>query len=106
MRRRIGCGPKSIRAKTVSKIRRTKEQAYTVNWPAISAAVKKRDGCRCCLCGATNYLQVDHIVPVSKGGQTIMTNLWTLCDICHSKRPGHSKAKHLILHKRNKEKRL
>lgn len=105
MMRRIGGPPKSVKPKMVAKVRRTKQQAYTDNWSAISAAVKKRDGYKCRLCSCTEYLQVDHIIPVSKGGQTIMSNLWTLCDICHSKRPGHAAAKHLILHRRNKEKR-
>lgn len=89
--------------KTVAKIRRTREQAYgtRAEWAALVAAVKKRDGYKCVLCPCTQYLQVDHIIPVARGGLSIMKNLWTLCDICHSKRPGHKSAKHLILHKRN-----
>lgn len=49
--------------------------------------VLKRDGFRCVLCGATARdgakLHVDHIVPVSKGGKTVMSNLRTLCDRCN-----------------------
>lgn len=95
-------GPKKFKAKVVSKIRRTKTEAYgnRSQWQIISAAVKQRDGHKCRLCPATTYLQVDHIVPVSKGGQTVMYNLWTLCADCHSRRPGHKLAKHLILHKK------
>ncbi len=49
--------------------------------------VMKRDGFRCQICGATAQegakLHVDHIVPVSKGGKTELSNLRTLCDRCN-----------------------
>lgn len=49
--------------------------------------VMKRDGFRCQICGATAKegakLHVDHIIPVSKGGKTVMNNLRTLCDRCN-----------------------
>lgn len=49
--------------------------------------VLKRDNFRCCICGATANdgvkLHVDHIVPVSKGGKTVMNNLQTLCERCN-----------------------
>lgn len=96
-------GPKKYKAKVVSKVRRTNTQAYgnRSSWQQICEAVKKRDGYKCRLCPCRNYLQVDHIIPVSKGGPTVMYNLWTLCADCHSKRPGHKAAKHLILYKKN-----
>ena len=47
----------------------------------------KRDKFRCQICGATAKegakLHVDHIVPVSKGGKTVYSNLRTLCDRCN-----------------------
>lgn len=85
-----------------AKIRRTKEQAYGESWAVIRERVKKRDGYKCCLCGRCEFLQVDHIIPVAKGGVTAMHNLWTLCDLCHAQRPGHSGAKNLILNRRKK----
>lgn len=46
-----------------------------------------RDNYRCQICGSTAQdgvkLHVDHIVPVSKGGKTIPSNLRTLCDRCN-----------------------
>lgn len=49
--------------------------------------ILKRDGFRCQLCGATAKegakLHVDHIIPVSKGGKTVASNLRTLCDRCN-----------------------
>ena len=49
--------------------------------------ILQRDGFRCQLCGATQVdgvkLHVDHIIPVSKGGETVPENLRTLCDRCN-----------------------
>lgn len=55
--------------------------------PSLRYDVMRRDGFRCCLCGrsAANgaELEVDHIVPVSKGGNTTYGNLQTLCRECN-----------------------
>jgi len=103
MAKRVRIGPPKVGPKMVAKIRRTRTQAYgtRAEWTAVASSVKQRDGHRCRKCSGTKFLQVDHIIPTSKGGRTTMSNLWTLCDICHSNRPGHKQAKHLILHKRN-----
>ena len=49
--------------------------------------ILKRDNFRCQICGSSAQdgvkLHVDHIIPVSKGGQTIESNLRTLCDRCN-----------------------
>ena len=49
--------------------------------------ILERDGFRCCLCGRSAddgaKLHVDHIIPVSKGGRTVESNLRTLCDACN-----------------------
>lgn len=49
--------------------------------------ILKRDGFKCKLCGATrenDKLNIDHIIPISKGGKTIKQNLRTLCQRCNS----------------------
>ena len=51
--------------------------------------VMKRDNFKCCICGrspATNpglELHIDHIIPWSKGGETVIDNLQTLCSDCN-----------------------
>lgn len=51
--------------------------------------IKKRDDYTCCLCGNSVYaepnllLEIDHKIPVSKGGFTIENNLQTLCWKCN-----------------------
>ena len=48
--------------------------------------VFKRDGYRCCECGASKdetSLEIDHILPVAKGGTNDIDNLQTLCRECN-----------------------
>jgi len=45
-----------------------------------------RDGFQCVKCGASGKdanLEVDHIIPISKGGKSTMDNLETLCFKCN-----------------------
>ena len=59
-----------------------------INW-RLRATVLIRDNCLCRMCGASPAkdpavtLHVDHIVPWSKGGQTVLGNLQTLCATCN-----------------------
>lgn len=45
----------------------------------IKDAVRKRDGNRCRICGATEYLEFDHITPYSKGAPHSVDNIQQLC---------------------------
>jgi hypothetical protein len=60
----------------------------TVNW-RLRYQILSRDRFRCCACGrspandAGVKLHVDHIVPWSRGGETTMENLQTLCERCN-----------------------
>lgn len=51
--------------------------------------VLQRDNFKCCACGASPAkdvsveLHVDHILPWSKGGETVFENLQTLCSKCN-----------------------
>jgi len=48
-------------------------------WRIVRRLVFIRDGRFCAKCGATKYLHVDHIIPVSKGGTAELSNLRVLC---------------------------
>ena len=51
--------------------------------------IKSRDNYTCCSCGNSVYLEpnllleIDHIVPIAKGGCTVNENLQTLCWKCN-----------------------
>ena len=45
--------------------------------------ILRRDGYKCTNCGSTQRLEVDHIIPYSKGGKTVPSNGKTLCHICN-----------------------
>lgn len=49
----------------------------------IRQAIKKRDGEKCNYCGSTHELEIDHIIPISKGGNSTEDNLQVLCKHCN-----------------------
>lgn len=65
-----------------------KEQR-TLMTKKLRESIKKRDDYTCCECGNSIYkepnllLEIDHIIPVSKGGPTVESNLQTLCWKCN-----------------------
>jgi hypothetical protein len=76
----------SARGSTSRRPKRT--TAKTVNW-RLRFLVLRRDGFRCKACGrspaneAGVELEVDHVVPWSDGGETVLANLQSLCEKCN-----------------------
>lgn len=56
---------------------------YRGDWPKIRARVLREEP-RCRLCGSRAE-QVDHIIPVSRGGTHERVNLRGVCGPCHRK---------------------
>lgn len=52
-------------------------------------AIHQRDRGRCVRCGSTNKLQIDHIIPVSKGGSNDLGNLQLMCSPCNVRKWNH-----------------
>jgi len=52
----------------------------------VRSEVYARDGGRCVICGAQDYLEFDHIIPRSKGGASTVNNLQLLCRKCNSEK--------------------
>ena len=50
---------------------------------ALRNKIFERDGSKCVSCGADTNLQIDHIIPFSRGGLTTEDNLQTLCLFCN-----------------------
>jgi len=70
--------------KSVTTARTPRDPSLRLRW-----RVLQRDHFTCCACGSSPAfflgveLQVDHIVPWSKGGETVLENLQTLCSVCN-----------------------
>ena len=79
------------RAQEVNRLKEERQKRINVERLKMSNSLRyevlKRDNFRCQICGSTQAdgvkLHVDHIMPVSKGGKTEMSNLRTLCDRCN-----------------------
>lgn len=71
-----------------SRTRAKPQPCREIGW-RLRATVLIRDNCLCRMCGASPAkdpavtLHVDHIVPWSKGGETVLENLQTLCARCN-----------------------
>ncbi|NWJ47743.1 MAG: HNH endonuclease [Chloroflexi bacterium] len=52
----------------------------------VKVAVWNRDQGKCVECGATEYLEYDHIIPFSKGGASSVNNVQLLCRKCNLKK--------------------
>jgi 5-methylcytosine-specific restriction protein A len=72
--------PTAIRTKRLRALRRYRARAARITRAQIRA-VMERD-VHCVACGALGT-DIDHIRPVSEGGQTEMDNLQLLCHPCH-----------------------
>lgn len=73
---------------TPEHTRSSKRTGKGINW-RLRAQVLIRDNCICKMCGASPAkdpavnLHADHIMPWSKGGETVLENLRTLCLKCN-----------------------
>ncbi len=66
--------------------RRAAAGASGWTWSATRKRVIARDG-RCLLCGSAANLEVDHVVPVARGGTSDdVVNLQTLCSSCDARK--------------------
>ena len=72
---------------TQINVKSSKEHERSAMSNSLRYDIMKRDGFRCVLCGRSSRdgvkLEVDHIIPVAKGGKTVAFNLRTLCENCN-----------------------
>jgi hypothetical protein len=69
------------------KYRRQQACIFTSN-PTVRKKIFKRDGKVCKSCNSTENLSLDHIIPVSTGGEDELENLQVLCKSCNSSKGG------------------
>ena len=76
--------PAELQEKGNSRSRKGRDPSLRLRW-----RVLQRDRFSCRACGASPALKegvelnVDHIEPWSKGGETVLDNLQTLCSVCN-----------------------
>lgn len=63
--------------------------------------VLEKYGRKCVVCGSTEKLQIDHIIPVDAGGATALDNLQVLCQPCNGSKSANgeiSEKRKTIIH--------
>lgn len=79
----------------IVKFRKSAAGQRALMTSSLREKIKLRDNNTCQLCGLSTaqepnlLLEIDHIIPVSKGGLTIESNLQTLCWRCNRRKGGN-----------------
>jgi len=74
---------------THSQARKPRPKArkeVAARYEKILVALGRRDGFACTNCRAVEDLQIDHILPVSRGGTSDLVNLQILCKPCNKRK--------------------
>lgn len=75
-----------IYARLRERARPTRSQrGYDAEWRRLSKLLRQIQP-YCSICKTTKDLTVDHIVPLSRGGSTVESNLQVLCRRCNSRK--------------------
>jgi hypothetical protein len=78
-----------VQAMTMSASTMAKESRRDNRWKKLRLRVLARDGYTCTYCGDTAN-EVDHIVPLKRGGSDDMDNLTSACRICNIRKKDNS----------------
>ena len=63
---------------------RNHDKLDKARWRVVRLAALERDGYRCTRCGRAGRLEVDHHIPIARGGaKHDLANLQSLCRDCH-----------------------
>ncbi|MFK0295486.1 HNH endonuclease [Streptomyces sp. NPDC090442] len=75
--------PKPVDHRQPWSNRSKRNQARGAGWTQRRLHVLHRDRRRCYRCGSPQATEVDHIVPVARGGSDDLVNLAAICRSCH-----------------------
>jgi len=60
-----------------------KRKRKNLHYSSLKWKIFKRDNFTCQNCGSQEFLELDHIIPISKGGKEKKENYQTLCKKCN-----------------------
>ena len=64
----------------------SKKLPTVANYRKVFNELKSKYGAKCAYCGNIEKLTIDHIIPRSKGGSDLTSNLQILCKSCNSRK--------------------
>ena len=67
-------------------LKRRNQAFYHTRRPEVRQRIFNRDGFKCVACGSTEYLTIDHIISIYRGGTDEDKNLQTLCNQCNARK--------------------
>ena len=74
-----------IRHNNEDAVKRREACAYTAK-ASVKKAVYGKYGKKCLACGTTKKLSIDHVIPISMGGENNLDNMQPLCKPCNSRK--------------------
>ena len=75
--------PEKIRASRVKSLHRRRALEKAFNYEVPVKAIRKMQNSACSYCGASGKIEIDHVVPISKGGRNSEGNLVPACATCN-----------------------
>lgn len=63
--------------------KKIKPKRKNLHFSSLKWKIFKRDNFTCKKCGSQEFLELDHIIPISKGGKEKESNYQTLCKKCN-----------------------
>ncbi|KJV38197.1 HNH endonuclease [Acinetobacter brisouii] len=80
----------------------TTERGYGHTWRKLREKVLQRDSYLCVQCNSVGQIaeatDVDHIIPKAHGGTDDMSNLQSLCSVCHKEKTANQDSKNTRKH--------
>lgn len=75
-----------MRREHIARQRPALRSWISYRWRKLFVRLARRDGPACTGCGSGENLQIDHVVPIAKGGDNRLQNLQLPCGLCNQRK--------------------